>query len=488
MYRLMLYFLAALLGASAVFSAFGILPYQADGILLQTAMFVFLCWGLNLGFARMVGAVPNVESSLITGLILSAIIGPLKLPGEWQILAVAAVGAIASKYVFVFSRSHIFNPAAFGAVASAVVFGYPASWWIGSTSLMPIILAGGLLVLVKIKRAHLVLSFLGAYVGLLVLDALVFRQTAPGQIISLLNQLFVASPLLFFAFVMLVEPLTSPQRVGRRVAFGALVGIALFALQRFVTSIPFSLELALLAGNLAARVMNPDFRQTFILRVKEKLSQDIIGFWFDPPMDGARRVVFTPGQFLEYTLSHAAADSRGVRRYFTIASSPTEKGILLATRFSDPGSSFKRSLYALSVGSEITASKVAGEFILPANIQKKLVFIAGGIGITPFRSMTKYLLDTNRKCDIILLYGARTEPDFVFRDIFEDARAAFGMKNIYVPGLIDEALIRREVPDWPERLFYVSGPEPMVKAMEKILQNMGVPRNRIVRDYFPGYE
>lgn len=211
--------------------------------------------------------------------------------------------------------------------------------------------------------------------------------------------------------------------------------------------------------------------------------------------------MFTSGQFLEYTLSHSHADSRGIRRFFTIASSPAEKLILLTTRFSEKGSTFKRALSEMRLGEEIIASRVSGEFVLPRDANTKLVFIAGGIGITPFRSIVKYMRDTNQSGDIILLYGAKIEADLVFRNMFDEAEKRFGMKNIYAlsdaaapsgwkgrKGFIDETLIKEEVPDFLERTFYVSGPEPMVRNMEKTLSAMGIARAKIKRDYFPGYE
>ncbi len=484
MYRLMLYFLIALLGVAIVLSAGGVLPYSPGDILLQAAIFVAVCWVTNTLIAWILKITPNIESSLITGLILAAIAGPLSLPSQWFVLVMMAVVAIASKYIFAWQKSHIFNPAAFGVAFSAVVLGYPASWWIGSAALLPVILIGGILMMQKIRRWHLVASFLGVYLGLLVLDALLMQgHSLPGAVVLFGNLLF--SPLLlFFVFVMLVEPLTAPQTTARRVAFGVTVGIVLFALQRLAGTIPYSLELSLLAGNVFARLINPDFRQVFVLRRKEFLSSTIGSFWFEP----TRRFVFAPGQFLEYTFAHSRPDARGVRRYFSIASSPTEPQVSLTARFSEPGSTYKQALRQMREGDEIVASKVAGDFVLPSNPAQKLVFIAGGIGITPFRSIVRYLLDTNQSRDIVLLYGAREEKDLVFRETFEEAHKKFGMRNVYAVGhVIDDNIIKKEIPDFAERLCYVSGPEPMVQGLTKLLASVGIPRRQIKRDYFPGY-
>lgn len=484
-YRLMLYVLITLLAAAVAASALGILPYSAGGIGLQAAAFAGLCWGVNTLIARVLKIRPNIESALITGLILAAIAGPLTLPRDWLVVVVMAVAAMGSKYLLAIRRSHVFNPAALGAVAAALLLGYPASWWIGSQTLVPLVAAGGLLMMAKLRRWHLVLGFLGTYLGLLVAAAMFIQGRSLLQSVELLWHLTTSSPLLFFSFVMLIEPLTAPQTNRRRVAFGMLVGAVLFALQRLATSVPYSLELALLIGNIASRLLNPDFRQALVLRRKELLASAAGNFWFEP----THQFAFIPGQFLEYTLAHLRPDARGLRRYFSIASSPTEPQVLLTSRFSEPGSTFKQTLRQMNEGDEIVASKVAGDFVLPADPQRQLAFIAGGIGITPYRSMIKYLLDTNQSRDIVLLYGARRQEDVMFRDLFDRARQAFGLRPVYVLSQpIDEAIIRREVPDWRERLWYVSGPEPMVQSLSQALIALGVPRAQIKRDYFPGYQ
>ena len=481
-YRVMLYFLAALLSAAVVFSSLDLLPYSPTAILTQTFSFVIISWAVNKLFARLVKTKTNPESSLITALILSLIMGPLDLPQDWAILVVAVIAAMASKYIFVRQASHIFNPAAFGALISAVALGQPANWWAGGQATLPILVIGGLLVLYKIRRFQLVITFLTVYGGLLFLDNLI-QLGADQVILALIN--FISSPaILFFALVMLVEPLTAPQTPRHRIYFGVIVGAILFSFHRLASHVSFSLELSLLIGNTFTLMIEPTFRQLFILRKKENPTPEIMNFWFEP----TRRFTFLVGQFLEYTLSHSHADTKSIRRYFTIASSPTESQILLTTKFSAQGSTFKKALAEMSVGDEIIASKVAGDFVLPIDINAKLTLIAGGIGITPFRSMIKYLLDTNQTRDIYLLYGVKMEGDFVFREIFSEANRKFGLKTSYIVGIIGTDQIKAEVPDLSERIFYISGPEPMVQSMEKTLASINIPRSRIKRDYFPGYE
>lgn len=489
----MLYYLIAILCWAIILLAFGILPYSPLDIFLQSILFLTVCWLLNALISRVVRAKTNLESSMITGLILSCLAGPLVLPDQWSILVLMSAAAIGSKYLLLVNKSHIFNPAGFGAVASAVIWGDTASWWVGSTAILPVVFLGGILVTRRIRRFALVITFLGSYLFLSVINLLIHGQI--GSTASFLNSL-IFSPIIFFVFVMLVEPLTAPQTHTKRLSFSALVGAVFFLLQTFASQIVYALELSLLAGNIFTKLIERDFRQAFVLKKEEKLSDSVSAFWFEP----TRRFDYKPGQFLEYTLPHSHSDSRGTRRFFSIASSPTEGMILLASKFSEPGSSFKTKLKSLDLGDEITASKVAGDFVLPFDINEKLVFIAGGIGITPFRSMVKFLLDNKEGRDIVLLYAAKTEQDLVFRNLFETAKNTFGMRNVYIlsentpigwsgrQGIIDESLIREEISDFPDRVFYISGPEPMVQNIEKMLAGMALPKKQIKRDYFPGYD
>ncbi len=230
----------------------------------------------------------------------------------------------------------------------------------------------------------------------------------------------------------------------------------------------------------------------YVLKLKRKdnISSLIHTFWFQ-----RKNLNFLPGQFLEWTLYHKKPDDRGIKRYFTIASSPTEKDLLLTTKIIPKSSSYKKALKNLKVGKRIIISKPQGDFVLPENDKQKLIFIAGGIGITPFRSIIKYLIDKNLKRDIILFYNANSVEEFSFKDILEN----LGIKIIYIisdnppknwkgeTGYLNEKIIKKHAPDWKERLFYVSGPEPMVNTTNNILIKMSVPRKQIKNDYFPGY-
>ena len=146
------------------------------------------------------------------------------------------------------------------------------------------------------------------------------------------------------------------------------------------------------------------------------------------------------------------------------------------------------------------AGQIAGDFTLPKDPKQKLVFMAGGTGITPFRSMLKYLLDMHQRRDIVLLYANRTADEIAYKDILSEAQTKLGIKVFCtltntkaIPrnwpgfvGRIDERVIRAAVPDYKERTFYVSGSLDMVRAYEHILKNMRVRHDQIKKDLFPG--
>jgi ferredoxin-NADP reductase len=202
-------------------------------------------------------------------------------------------------------------------------------------------------------------------------------------------------------------------------------------------------------------------------------------------------------------LGHDSPDSRGNRRYFTLASSPTEENLILGVKFYPKSSSFKKSMLAMDEDKnhEIVAAQLAGDFVLPNDPNQKCVFIAGGIGITPFRSMIKYLLDMNQKRPMVLFYANKSPSDIVYKDVFEKAREQLGLKVIYtitgrskIPanwrgqvGHITAQMVKNEVPDYQHCLFYLSGPNAMITEFESVLSGMGVKREHIKKDFFPGF-
>ena len=495
MYRLVLYYLVTLLVVAGIFGFFGMLPYQPMALAFSTVFILVVCWILNKFFAFMFEAPANVESVYITALILALIISPISSLGDtafYSLAIWASVWAIASKYIFAIKKKHIFNPAAFGVAVTALVLGLSATWWVGAALMFPFVLVGGLLLVKKIRRFDLILSFVIAALILFLGHNLIQGQ----DLISSLQKIILNTPLLFFAFVMLTEPLTTPPTRSSRTIYGFINGalFAPFVHLGFVYSTP---ELVLLVGNIFSYLASPKYKMMLTLLRKEQVAHDTYDFVFKKD----RNINFKPGQYLEWTLAHGESDTRGVRRFFTIASSPTENEIRMGIKFYPNPSTFKMMLADMQAGEQIVASQLSGDFTMPKDRNKKLVFIAGGIGITPFRSMIKYMVDTNDQRDVTLFYSNRELADVAYTDIFDEAHEKLGIKTVYtlterdkVPanwlggvGFFDADSIKREVPDYIQCVFYLSGPQSLVLAFEETLGKMGVPRLQIRTDYFPGF-
>lgn len=491
MYRLVLYYVLILWLVAFVFSVFGFIPYTPVEILASAVFIALVCLVVNYVFAQVFVVPSNLESVYITVLILALIISPAKSVDGLQFLGLAALVAMSSKYILALNKKHIFNPAALAVVIAGLIINDSANWWVGNLYMAPFVLLGGLLVVRKIKRSDLVLSFLVVSFATI----LGFSFFKGGDMLVVLEKVLFHSSVLFLGFVMLTEPMTTPPTKGLRVIYGALVGF-LFAPFIHLGSVYSTPELALLVGNIFAFAVSP--KKKLILELKEKVpvAADVYDFLFKSD----QKLVFKPGQYMEWTLGHGGPDIRGIRRYFTIASSPTEEDVRMGVKFYPNSSSFKQSMLRLRPGETVVASQLAGDFVLPKNKDEKLVLIAGGIGITPFRSMIKYLLDIKEKRDIILFYSNRAPGDIVYKDVFDLAKRQLGIKIIYTVtdmpfpkswrgerGMIDGQMIQRSVPDYKERMFYLSGPHSMVVAFDKTLQEMGVKKQQIKKDYFPGF-
>lgn len=491
MYRLLLYYLIGLLGVALALSFGGALPYDPFALLFSIGFLVGVCGITNAIFAKAFGVAANRESVYISALILALIITPIASYHDLWFLGWSGVLAMASKYILAIKRKHLFNPAAFAVALTALAINQTASWWVGTPVMLPFVLIGGLLIVRKIRRFGMVASFFLAALVTVLLASLLSHAS----IVAGLQNTLLYSPLLFFACVILTEPLTAPATRWLSIVYGALVGV-LFTPAFHIGTLYLSPELAILIGNVFAYLVSPKAKLVLQLRAKLQIAPDVYDFIFVPQ----RRLAFAPGQYMEWTLGHADSDNRGNRRYFTLASAPTENHIRLGVKFSAESSSFKQAMLAMDQHTEIVAGQLAGDFVLPRDPQKKCVFIAGGIGITPFRSMIKYLLDTRQRRPIVLFYASKTASDFVYQDIFEQARRELGMQTIYrvtepggVPaawkgniGRITPELIRSQLPDYRDCVYYISGPQTMIDSFKHALSTMGIKASQIKTDLFPG--
>jgi len=486
-YRLVLYSLVAFVGWAIAASWLGEVAFKWYEILASAAWLLAVCYIANLAISRFAKIPRNKESDLITALILALILAPAHDFGDYWILAAAGIFAMLSKYLLVYGKRHIFNPAALGGFAVAQLFGYHPSWWVGTVVLVPLVFIAGQLILRKIKRYLMVSVFMALYLGYLIINFLLKDQA--GELLHVVWLGLTATPVLFFAYIMLTEPASSPNKLSQAIPYAVLVAV-LFS----VTALGIAPEEALLIGNALAFAMSPSRRLELALVNKKQEAKDIYSYVFS----GKKNLSFQAGQYLEWTLPIAKSDSRGNRRYFTISSSPTEDNLMFTIKEPAPRSSFKASLDRLKQGDKILAYQLEGSFVLPEDKSQKLAFIGGGIGITPFRSIAKYLIDSEQSRDIVLLYSARDAAEFAFRDLFEAAKKA-GVTTHYVvnanppanwtgmAGAVDDRMIKKTVADYKQRVFYVSGPYGFVVAVRDSLLKMGLPESKIVTDYFPGY-
>ncbi|HTB49188.1 MAG TPA: FAD-dependent oxidoreductase [Verrucomicrobiae bacterium] len=223
----------------------------------------------------------------------------------------------------------------------------------------------------------------------------------------------------------------------------------------------------------------------------EDEAANITTFYFRPE----KLAHYTAGQFTELLIPHAHPDKRGQKRWFTLSSSPTDELLSITTKFAaSEGSSFKKALRKLQPGTQLTMADPMGDFVLPKLIQTPLVFVAGGIGITPFHSILKWLATTAETRPIKLLYGVHSEDEIIFQPTFDAAKihpvivvnepsSAWGGER---GNLSAELILGLEKPS-EDTLVYVSGPEPMVEHLEKDLRKAGLNKNQFVGDFFPNY-
>ena len=489
MYRLVVY---ALIGYSALgllFACLGELAFSPTAQVVSLALLLTSAYVADRSFARLWHTPSNTESWLITALILSLILKPADSLSTGIALVLAGAFSSVSKYIIAWNGKHIFNPAALAAALLSLTALQPTTWWIGSSLFWPFTLVVGLAIVRKIRRIPLVISFAAVSI---VLQLVVF--IVQGQSLGVgMRGALIASPLIFLATVMLTEPATMPPRRQEQMIFATGVAV-LYVMGWRIGPLTIYPEVALLLGNLYAFAVSPKFRIRLQLTEIQQISDQVYNYVFHPD----RRFSFLPGQYMEWTLPGVPYDSRGNRRTFTIASSPTEPNIQVGLKYYDRASAYKSTFTRLRVGDSVFASQLAGNFTIDPADNRKLAFIAGGIGITPFRSMITYIVDQNLQRDITLLYVVSDVAELAYHRDFLVARKA-GIRYIPIvtqpgvaaPGVLNTKLspdvIRKLIPDYGERNFYISGPNRMVDGTKGYLRDLGVSLANIKTDHFSGY-
>lgn len=216
------------------------------------------------------------------------------------------------------------------------------------------------------------------------------------------------------------------------------------------------------------------------------ITSDVTSFIFEPKQP----LSWQPGQYLHYNLPHSGADDRGIERWFTNSAAPSEKHVMISTRLaSDHSSSFKNALQKLQPGDEVDADGPEGSFTVE-DFSRNYIFVAGGIGITPFRSILVEADRQGQQIKATLLYANRSN-DIPFKDELEaiaSRNSQLKINYIVQPQKIDRDLLKQYVGVVENPIVYVSGPEPMVKSLADDLAVIGLPKDNIKTDDFPGYE
>lgn len=235
--------------------------------------------------------------------------------------------------------------------------------------------------------------------------------------------------------------------------------------------------------------------QNIKLIKKEEVANGTMAFHFEKPAD----LEFRAGQFCDLTLiDPPETDAEGNVRGFSLVTSPFEDDIVIATRMRD--TAFKRVLNNLQIGAEVKFDGPYGDYTLHKNEATPAVFIIGGIGVTPVRSIIAQATHDKTSHKIILIHSSRTPSDIPFLKDFEEL-AKQNDNFTYVPvasddapedwqgarGKVDEALVKKYVEDFTSPKFYLSGPEGMVKAMRQLLVDAQADEDNIKTEEFSGY-
>jgi ferredoxin-NADP reductase len=237
--------------------------------------------------------------------------------------------------------------------------------------------------------------------------------------------------------------------------------------------------------------------RTTALIKHETVAEGTMAFHFRKPAD----FQFRAGQALDFTLiDPPETDAEGNTRPFSIASAPSESDLVIATRMRD--TAFKRVLGKAAPGYEVKFEGPSGSFVLHRKAEKPAVFLAGGIGITPFRSMAFQASHDHDPHQIYLFYSNRRPEDAAFLDSLQELTRQ--NQNFHLiatmtemekshrewkgeTGFINKEMLTRHLPGLNGPIYYVAGPPAMVTAMRDILSGAGVDEDDIRTEEFSGY-
>jgi len=236
--------------------------------------------------------------------------------------------------------------------------------------------------------------------------------------------------------------------------------------------------------------------RTKLLR-KREVAEDTIEFQFEKPGG----FLFDPGQFAFFKIPQGLNSSKPLTHHFTITSGPTDDYLAFTTRMRN--SEYKNALASLGSGDEIEVDGPMGALVMPQNKATPLIFIAGGIGITPFYSMIRHMIRVSESRMLTLFYqnDKPSKAAFIVEliKIIEGSQGMFKivatMTNKEIPkkkwlrerGEITPEMIKEKVNYWVTAPCYVAGPPGFVQQKASMLKEMGVPEENIKNESFTGY-
>ena len=472
--------LAALLVVALVESLIGLLPVPPVAVLASTAVLVAVVLLADFALGRLLRIRPYLLSGIITALLMAFAFQPTLDPLGLAGIAVAGLIAAASKFLIAWRGRHLLNPAATGLlVVGTVGWAFP-TWWVGALPMLPFVAVAGVLVVVRTRHAVPALAYFLTASAAAFLAFLGFGADAA----SAAQFALVSSPFLFVGAFMATEPLTlAPRRLGR-IIVGVVAGL--------LSAIPFSIgplsaspELGLVVGSVLAFLLGQ--RRGIRLRFlgRRSVTPTIVELRFQPE----HPLRFRAGQSLELDLPHARPDARGRRRVFSIASPPTDPEVVVAYRRPASPSSFKRALESLEAGDRIAATSVGGDFVLPRDDDRRVLFVASGVGITPFLAHLGDLGAQGRAIDTELVISVARPEELPYRAELEAAGCAVGIVCPDDPGPLADgwrwlgpeltaSVLADAVPDLRERIVMLSGPPVAIARLERELHRAGVRRVR----------
>jgi ferredoxin-NADP reductase len=230
---------------------------------------------------------------------------------------------------------------------------------------------------------------------------------------------------------------------------------------------------------------------------KEQLAKDTFSFFFDR---SAIDFYFMPGQYIRMILSHENPDVRGTSRFFTIASSPHKKKHLMVTTKMIQ-STFKETLHNLTPGTPVQFFGPMGKFLLDTTDQRERVFIAGGVGVTPFHSMLTYVAKKKISLPITLFVSFAAENEVIFYEELTSLTKkhnnlqvvyAISDKNVSKSwkgekGRVSKSIIKKYITDFNKPIYSIVGSTSMVEKTKDFLLSLKISEEQIITEDFTGY-